>query len=223
MRQKDGTALLYPEARRSDVVDNYHGVLVPDPYRWPEDPDSPETRAWMESWLAQITERDRLRARLVELWNYARCGLPVKKGHRYFFTRTDGLQNQDVPCIADRWDGELRVRLDPNTLAPDGTTALMNWSVSEDGKFLAYSLSEGGSDWHTISVRPIETGQDLPDRIEWVRVFGFSWSHDHPFKCAAALHEARAGAHPVLIRRDTRAGHGMGKSTKMLIDEIADK
>ena len=148
------TELTYPETRRSDQVDDYHGVQVADPYRWLEDPDSEETRAWVAAqnkvtfgYLEQIPQREQFRDRLTELWNYERFGLPRKRGDRYFFTRNDGLQNQSVLYVADGLDAEPRELLDPNRLSDDGTVALAGWSVSEDGRYLAYGLASDGSDW----------------------------------------------------------------------------
>src|SRR5262245_53464718 len=114
--------LRYPDARRSAQVDDYHGTKVADPYRWLEELDAPETRAWIEAenkltfdWLAEVPERAALRERLTKLTNFERFGAPKKRGGRYFFTRNDGLQNQAVLYVADTLDGPARVLLDPNT------------------------------------------------------------------------------------------------------------
>src|SRR5579864_8449798 len=150
----DETKLVYPDARRSDQVDDYHGEKVADPYRWMEELDSAETKAWVQaenkltfSFLEQIPQRPGIKKRLTELWDYERFGIPVKRGGRYFYTRNDGLQNQAVLYVADSLDAAPRVLFDPNKLLADGTVALTGWSPSEDGKRLVYSLAEAGSDW----------------------------------------------------------------------------
>ena len=175
----------YPEARRGEVVDDWHGVQVPDPYRWLEDPDSPESRAWIEAqneitgaYLGSIDGRERIRERVEELWNYERYGLPRRYGSRVFFTRNDGLQNQSVVYVIDKPGDEPRMLLDPNTLSEDGTVALAGTSYSADGRYLAYSLSEGGSDWNTIRVRDVPTGRDIQDELQWVKFSNTAWLRD---------------------------------------------
>jgi len=175
----------YPDARRMDHVDKYHGVEVGDPYRWLEDPDSPESRAWIEAqneitfgYLEQIPEREEIEAKLTERWNFERFGTPSEKGGRYFYSRNDGLQDHSVLLVADALDQEPRVLLDPNTWSEDGTVSLAGWSVSEDGNFIAYGRSDGGSDWRTWRIRNVETGDDLADRVEWVKFSGASWTKD---------------------------------------------
>jgi prolyl oligopeptidase len=177
--------IVYPDSPRVHQVDDYHGVKVEDPYRWLEDLDSPGTHAWVAAqnrvtaaYLAAIPEREPIRRRLTELWNYERYGVPAQHGGRYFFTRNDGLQNQNVLYRVDTLAGEPKVLLDPNTLSQDGTIALTGWSVSEDGKLLAYGLSSGGSDWQEWHVREVETGRDLPDHLKWVKFSGAAWTHD---------------------------------------------
>jgi prolyl oligopeptidase len=177
--------LVYPETRRAEQVDNYHGTRVPDPYRWLEDTDSPETKAWVEAQnrvtfdlLKNIPERQGIEQRLTELWNYERFSVPFKEGGRYFFSRNSGLQNQSVLYVQSSLDAEPRVLLDPNTLSPDGTIALTSLRVSEDGRHLAYGTSSGGSDWQEIRVRNVETGQDGPDHLRWIKFSGAAWTHD---------------------------------------------
>ena len=138
------TGLVYPHTRVVDQIDNYHGTVVADPYRWLEETDSPQTRDWIEAqntltfgFLARIVARDGIRRRLSELWDYAKASAPVERGKRYFQLRNTGLQNQDVLYVMDAPDGEGRVLLDPNGLSADGTVALTDWSLSDDGRWLA--------------------------------------------------------------------------------------
>ncbi len=177
--------VVYPESSRGEQVDEYHGVRVADPYRWLEDLDSEQTRAWVaaqnrvtSAFLSAIPEREPVRKRLTELWNYERYGVPTQHGGRYFFTRNDGLQNQNVLYRVDSLEGEPKVVLDPNTLSADGTVALSGMSVSEGGKLLAYGLSSGGSDWQEWKVREVETGRDLTDHLRWVKFSSAAWTHD---------------------------------------------
>ncbi len=181
----DEQKLVYPDARRSDHVDTYHGVKVADPYRWLEDPDSEETRAWVEAqnavtypYLESLPQREALRQRLTTLWNYERYGAPRKRGGQYFFTHNDGLQNQSVLFVADALDAKPRVLLDPNKLSEDGTVALAGSAVSEDGRYLAYGLAAGGSDWRQWKVREVATGEDRTDDLQWVKFSGVSWTPD---------------------------------------------
>jgi len=175
----------YPAARLGDTVDDYHGVKVADPYRWLEDPDSAETRAWIEAenkitfgYLEGIPARPKIRERLTRLWNYERFGIPFREGGRYFYTRNDGLQNQSVLYTADSLDAAPRVLIDPNTWSADGTVALAGYAVSPDGKWIAYGVSSGGSDWTEWRVRDVVTGNDLPDLVQWVKFSGASWTKD---------------------------------------------
>ena len=178
-------ALAYPPARKSDQVDDYHGTRVADPYRWLEDVDAAETRAWVEAenaltaaYLAQIPARDTLRRRLTRLWNYPRYGTPFHKGGRYFFLKNDGLQNQPVLYRQGSLTAEPEVLLDPNPLAPDGTVALSSVAPSEDGKLLAYGTSASGSDWQEFRVRDVASARDLSDQLRWIKFSGTSWTHD---------------------------------------------
>lgn len=177
--------LTYPSTRKSDQVDNYHGVKVADPYRWLEDLDSKETANWVEAqnkltfgFLNEISERPKLKERLTKLWNYERYGVPFKEGNNYFYSRNSGLQNQSVIYTVTSLDGQPTLLLDPNTLSADGTVALSGMSVSKDGKLMAYSLSASGSDWQEWKVRDIATGKDLSDTIKWVKFSDASWTPD---------------------------------------------
>jgi len=179
-------SLPYPPSRRGDQVDDYHGTLVADPYRWLEDTDSPETQAWIaaqnavtRAFLDAVPVRAQIHRRLTQLWDYPKFGVPQRRGTRYFQTRNSGLQNQDVLFVMDQPDGPARLLLDPNTLSDDGTVALSNWAVSPDGRLLAYATSASGSDWLTWRVRDVESGADLPDSIEWSKFSGAEWLPDN--------------------------------------------
>ncbi|MBL9125055.1 MAG: S9 family peptidase, partial [Planctomycetaceae bacterium] len=176
----------YPAARRAPQVDDYHGTQVADPYRWLEDLDSPETREWVAAenrltfgFLEKIPEREAIRTRLTRLWDYAKYGVPSKRGCRYFFTKNDGLQNQSVLYWAESLEAEPKLLLDPNKLSADGTTALTDFEISDDGRLMAYGLSQAGSDWQEWRVRDVETGNDLSDVLRWIKFSSASWSPDN--------------------------------------------
>jgi prolyl oligopeptidase len=180
-----GDSLTYPVTRKVDQTDNYHGTTIADPYRWLEDANSADTKAWVDaenkvtqSYLAQIPARDAIRQRLTRLWNYERYSVPYKEGGRYFYSRNDGLQNQSVLYTMKSLSDKPRVLLDPNTLAADGTVALAGAEVSPDGKLLAYGTAASGSDWNEWKVRDIETGQDLSDHLKWVKFSQTAWTRD---------------------------------------------
>jgi prolyl oligopeptidase len=180
-----GTPLNYPVAKKLDQTDDYHGTRVADPYRWLEDANSAETKAWVDAenqvtqaYLAQIPQREAIRQRLTELWNYERYSVPYKEGGRYFFSRNNGLQNQSVLYTMKSLKDTPRLLLDPNTLATDGTVALAGLAVSPDGKLLAYSTAASGSDWNEIRVRDVDTGKDLEDHIQWVKFSNTAWTRD---------------------------------------------
>jgi prolyl oligopeptidase len=177
--------VVYPETRRGEVVDDYHGTKVADPYRWLEDPDSDETVAWVKAqnkvtfgFLKKSKERKALKQRITKLWNYERYTPPFREGKRWYFFKNDGLQNQSVMYRLDSLEAEPKVLLDPNQWSEEGTTALGGYSFSEDGELLAYSKSEGGSDWRTWHVIKIATGEQLSDEIKWSKFSGASWTHD---------------------------------------------
>lgn len=179
-------ALTYPDSPKGNQVDTYHGVDIPDPYRWLEDPNTETVQDWIKAqndvtfgYLKDLPGRDLLQKRLTELWNYERYSVPFKRGGQYFFYKNDGLQNQSVLYTLPNLDAEPRVLLDPNTLSADGTVALSGIAVSENGTYLAYGLSASGSDWVEWRVRDIETGQDREDHLKWVKFSGAAWSHDH--------------------------------------------
>ena len=178
-------ALVYPPAPRGDQVDEYNGTKVADPYRWLEDVDSAQTRAWVaaehdlaETYLQAIPERAKIRSRLTEMFNYERFAVPEQRGGRLFFTHNDGLQNQPTLFWSAGPDAAPQVLLDPNTLSSDGTVALQQAEPSPDGTLLAYSLAQAGSDWIEWRVREVASGRDLPEVIRWSKFSSASWARD---------------------------------------------
>ncbi|KAI9225992.1 MAG: prolyl endopeptidase, partial [Piptocephalis tieghemiana] len=177
----------YPAVRRNDsMVENLHGHLIADPYRWLEDPNSSETQRFVKAQgnltnthLAKYTHTRQLRDRLTSLFNYERYGIPFRRGSHYYYLHNSGLQAQAVLYQQDTLDGQPRIFLDPNTLSDDGTVSLKTSSFTRDGRLFAYGLSKSGSDWVTIHVKDGETGKDLEDVIEWVKSTGIQWSHDN--------------------------------------------
>ena len=175
----------YPVSRKSSVIDEIHGIKVPDPYRWLEDLDSEETRQWIEEqnkvtfeFLEKIPDREKIRERLTQLWDYEKYGVPHREGKRYFFSKNDGLQNQSVLYTSDSLRDKPRVLLDPNQLSPDGTIALVGYSISDDGNLMAYGLSASGSDWMEWKVRDVATGKDLDDVLKWIKFSSAAWTKD---------------------------------------------
>ncbi len=179
------TPLTYPLTRKGDVVDDFFGTKVADPYRWLEDDSSAETKAWVEAqnkvtfaYLAQIPQRATIRERMTRLWDFEKFTAPFKRGGRYFYSYNTGLQNQSVLYVTEDPKAKGRVLLDPNTLSKDGTVALSGASFTEDGGLMAYSVSVAGSDWQTWKVRDVATGKDLSDEIRWSKASGASWLKD---------------------------------------------
>ena len=177
--------LNYPDSRKGQQVDNYHGLEVADPYRWLENPDSEETIAWIKAqnkvtfnYLEQIPARDDIKKRLTKLWDYEKYGIPFREGNRYFYFKNNGLQNQSVLYTLKNLDDKPEVLLDPNQLSEDGTVALSGTSISDNGEYLAYGISIAGSDWQEWKVRNIETGEDLSDHLKWIKFSGASWTND---------------------------------------------
>ena len=173
----------YPATRKDDTVtDDYFRRKISDPYRWLEDDQSAETRAWVveqnkvtSAYLSQIPDRDKFKKRLSALFNYERYTPPFKEGGKYYYFKNDGLQNQSILYSQEKLDGPATLVLDPNKFSADGTTSLGEMDFSKDGRYLAYSTSKGGSDWRTIVVKDMKTGEMLPDMIEWVKFSGISW------------------------------------------------
>ncbi|MEC7240444.1 MAG: prolyl oligopeptidase family serine peptidase [Myxococcota bacterium] len=179
------SALDYPESRKGDVVDVHHGVQVPDPYRWLEEPQSEESQSWItqqnaltHGWLDEIEERARIRDRVETLWNYERYSSPSYSAGRYFYFRNDGLQNQSVLYVTDSLDEDGEVLLDPNSFSEDGTVSLAGWYPSDTGQYMAYGTSDGGSDWRKLHVLNLETGETLEETLEWVKFSRASWNHE---------------------------------------------
>jgi prolyl oligopeptidase len=177
----------YPETRKVDQVDEQFGVKVADPYRWLENDVRTDTQvaAWVASenavtnaYLATLPGRDIFKARIKQLLDYERFGVPVKKGGRYFYSRNSGLQNQAVLYVRDTLHGEGRALIDPNAWAKDGATALAEWAPSDDGKKLAYAIQDGGTDWRTVKVLDVATGAVEADTIEWVKFSNIAWAKD---------------------------------------------
>ncbi|MCH8828325.1 MAG: S9 family peptidase [Planctomycetes bacterium] len=177
----------YPETRRVKHTDDYHGTTVADPYRWLEDDvrKSKEVAAWVKAknkvtfgYLKQIPERETIRKRLTELWNYERIGSPFKRGGRYYFYKNDGLQNQSVLYTMNSLGGKTSVLIDPNKWSKDGTVALAGTAFSDDGKFVAYGIADSGSDWRTWRVMDIRTRKVLDDELKWVKFSSATWTKD---------------------------------------------
>ncbi|MGV3774344.1 MAG: prolyl oligopeptidase family serine peptidase [Verrucomicrobiales bacterium] len=177
--------LQYPPARKGDVVDDYHGTKVADPYRWMEELDSPETRDWVvaqakltDSWLEKIPARDVFRERISRLMNYEKFGVPFRRGNRFFYTHNKGLQPQSVLYMTEGLDGAPKIAFDPNILSTDGSVAVAGYVVSHDGSILAYGLSAGGSDWTDWHFRELATGKNLPDKVRWTKYYQPAFAPD---------------------------------------------
>jgi prolyl oligopeptidase len=177
----------YPQTKTVDQVDDYHGTKVADPYRWLEDDVrvNKDVADWVaeqnkvtQAYLASLPYRDKIKARITELWNYEKLSPPSLHGGKYFFSKNDGLQNQSVLYVQDALDGDPRLLLDPNTLSKDGTVALAGTAISDDGKLMAYGLAAAGSDWQTWHVLDVTTGRKLSDELKWVKFSGASWTTD---------------------------------------------
>lgn len=176
--------LRYPKSNTVDHHDDYHGRRVADPYRWLEDLDSPETKQWVEaqqalteSYLEKIPERRELRERIGQLLNFTRLTSPRRLGENIVYFKNDGLQDQAVVYL-ERASGETQVLLDPNTLSPDGTSALGYYGFSRDNRYMAYTISHSGTDWSEIFVIDLITGQHLADKVEWAKYTRPRWWKD---------------------------------------------
>lgn len=185
---KEQTALNYPETKKVDTVTDYFGTKVEDPYRWLEDDRSAETEAWVKAqnevtfnYLKSIPFRKDLQDRLTELWNYEKIGAPFKEGDYIYFSKNDGLQDQYVIYRKKTEEATPEIFLDPNKFSEDGTTSLAGMNFSEDGKTLAYAISEGGSDWRKIIIMDAETREVKEDTIVDVKFSGLSWKGNEGF------------------------------------------
>lgn len=179
------TMLKYPDTRKDNTTDNYHGTSIADPYRWLENDTAAEVKDWVikenkvtQDYLSQIPYRDKIKARLKELWNYPKFSAPFKKGDNYFFYKNDGLQNQAVLYVQKGLGAEPNVFLDPNKLSTDGTVALNNITFSKNNKYAAIGTSASGSDWVEIKVIDVATQQPTGDVIKWVKFSGATWKGD---------------------------------------------
>lgn len=194
------SSLIYPRPRQGDVVDDYFGTKVADPYRWMEDLNAPEVKQWVAAenevtfaHLDALPERDTLRNRITELWNYPKGTAPRYAGRRWFYNRNSGLQRQAVVFTRETLNGSETVALDPNGLSPDGSVALSGFVPSPDARHFAYGQSEGGSDWSTYYVRELGSGTQLPDVIRWVKFSSLSWTEDGKGFFYGRYPEPRAG------------------------------
>jgi prolyl oligopeptidase len=187
LAQPPSPPIAYPETARGTVADEQFGERVADPYRWLENDvrQDPAVRAWVtsqnqvtETFLATLPGRDAIRARMTQLYNYERFSNPEKAGNFYFYTRNDGLQNQAVLYVRDGLEGAPRVLIDPNSWSRDGATALAEWDPSEDGRHLLYSVQDGGTDWRTVRVLDVATGQPTSDEVRWVKFSNLDWAKD---------------------------------------------
>jgi len=178
--------LVYPVARRSNHVDDYFGTEVADPYRWMEDLNSTEVAAWVQAendiarpYLESLPGREQIRQRAETLWHYKSWGVPIRVGGRYFYELSDGASNQPVLLYTGALDAEPAIALDPNGFSEDGTIAVANYVISPDGRRIAYGRSDGGTDWITIHVRDLDTGEDLPEVLSDSKFGGnISWLAD---------------------------------------------
>jgi prolyl oligopeptidase len=195
--------LKYPMTRRIDHQDIYHGVKVADPYRWLEEDvrNAKDVQEWVDeenkltsAYLKAIPQREAIRRRLTELWNYERFSVPFKAGGRYFLRHNNGLENQSVLQVQDQLGGELRVLLDPNAWTKDGTQALADLAVSDDGKYLVYGVAEAGSDWETWHVKDIVTGKLIGDELKWIKSSSAAWTNDGKGFFYTRFDEPRKGA-----------------------------
>ncbi|HUP88597.1 MAG TPA: prolyl oligopeptidase family serine peptidase [Longimicrobiales bacterium] len=177
--------LKYPATKKVDVAEDYHGTRVADPFRWLEDQNGAETAAWVQAendvtfpYLSRLPERDKIKKRMTELWNYSRYSTPFREGGQYFFYLNTGLQNQSVLYVQKTLKDSARVLLDPNLLSSDGTVALSQLSISQNGRLLGYGTATSGSDWNEFHVRDIASGRDLPDTVRWVKFSDYTFTKD---------------------------------------------
>jgi prolyl oligopeptidase len=180
-------AIAYPPTERQPLAETLFGEAVADPYRWLENDvrSDPKVRAWVtaqneatQAHLATLPGRAAIEARMKQLWDYERYGLPEKSGGRYFYLRNDGLQNQSVLYVQDGLEGEPRLLIDPNGWAADGATALAEWKPSKDGKRVVYGVQDGGTDWRTLKILDVDSGKTLDDEVKWAKFTGLGWARN---------------------------------------------
>ncbi len=210
-------SLDYPQARKGDQVDDYHGVKVADPYRWLEDDHSAETAKWVEAenkvtfgYLEKILYRAQVKQRLEQLYNYRKYTAPFRKGELLFFTKNDGLQNQNVVYVQKGLEGAPDLLLDPNKFSADGTSRLGIFEVSHDGQYAAYGVSVGGSDWQEAHVIEVATKKELPDDLKWLKATGISWAGNGFFY---SRYEAPVAGHELSSKNENQKVyyHELGK------------
>lgn len=177
--------ITYPQTEKQDVVDDYFGTKVADPYRWLEFDTAANVGSWVAAenkvtsdYLSKIPYRNKIKERLTEIFNYPRYASPFRAGDYYFFTKNDGLQNQSVIYFQKGLEGKPEVFLDPNTMTADGTAAISLLGTSKDKKYMAYAINKAGSDWQEIYVMEIATKKLLSDKLEWVKFSGAAWKGD---------------------------------------------
>ena len=224
--------LTYPQTARGTQTDIYHGTTIADPYRWLEDTDSPATKSWVEAqnkltfgYLATISQREAIRARLEQVWNYPKYSTPSKAGNRLFFTENSGLLNQSILYVREG-TRPARVLLDPNTLSADGTVALSVIAESPNGKYLGYGVSASGSDWQEFRVRDVDTGRDLRDTLKYVKFSGISWTRDNRGFFYSGYGEPVTGNTLTAVNRNQKVFYhrlGTAQSEDLIIYERKDQ
>jgi prolyl oligopeptidase len=230
--QTPAGGLAYPNAERGSQVDDYHGTKIADPYRWLEDTDSPQTKAWVEAenrltfgYLAGIPERAAIRDRLTEVWNYPKYTVPAKRDERLFFSENSGLLNQSIYYVKDE-KKPARVLIDPNTLSSAGTVALSVTEPSPNGRLLGYAISASGSDWQEIRVRNVDSGRDMADTLKWVKFSGISWTKDNKGFFYSAYDPQTSGNKLTNVVRNQRVYYhrvGTPQSADQIIYERKDQ
>ncbi len=183
--RKDRQKLRYPTSRQVDVVDDYHGTKIADPYRWLEDLESADTAAWVaeqnrltEAYLSDQPIRSYFQERIQQLWDFPKTNIPIVEGERLFYRRNSGLQMQAPLFIRESLSAAPILLIDPNALWPDGTTSLAAFEPAPGARHLAYAYAKGGADWQTIRIRDLSTSEDLDDEINWMRFSRISWTKD---------------------------------------------
>ncbi len=229
-------SIQYPASPRGNVVDDYHGVSVTDPYRGFEDANAQSTRDWVaaqnavaQPFLEDLPQRAWLGNRLKQLWTYERFGVPRREGGRYFYLRNDGNQDQSVLYVAESLEAEPRVLFDPNGKREDATIALSQWEPSPDGKLVAYALSDGGTDWNTWHFRRVDDGVDLPVVLKFSKFWPVAWARDSS-GVYYSRYPVRKGDDPETAERGDDAGRpdiyfhtlGQPQSADNLVFKVTD-